>query len=158
MRDSLKDHIDANTEDFGLYPFDTSDWNKIANKLDPPKRKHKGWLMGIAASIAVILISSILMVSNTSTSAPNEVAEMEGFYQEAINQKITLVKDQLKDDRILNDLEAMDAAFSELKSDLDENVDNEEVVMAMMDNYKLKLQILEEILTELEKEKSGKAL
>lgn len=154
MRDSLKDHIESKAEDFELYPFDANEWNKIAEKLDPPKKKFNGWLMGVAASAAVILISTVLvMSSSSSSSSSNEVAEMEGFYEEAINQKITLVKNQLKDDRILNDLEAMDAAFSELKSDLDENVDNEEVVMAMMENYKLKLQILEEILTELGKEK-----
>lgn len=158
MRDSLKDHINANAKDFELYPLEGNDWDQIAKKLTPAKKKYGGRIMGIAASVAILLTASFLLVSNASSSAPDEVAEMEGFYQEAINQKITLVKDQLEDDRILNDLEAMDAAFSELKSDLDENVDNEEVVMAMMDNYRLKLQILEEILMELEKKKGEKAL
>ena len=52
----------------------------------------------------------------------------------------------------------MNAAFSELKADLKDNVDNEEVVTAMMENYRLKLQILEEILKELEKERSEEVL
>ena len=154
MRDSLKEHIEANSEDFEIYPFEGNDWNKIANKLDPPKAKYKGLAFGIAASLAVILITSVL-VSNPSISTENEVAEIEGFYKKEIDQKVTLVRSQIGDAPILEDLEEMDQIFAELKADLDENVDNEEVISAMMDNYRLKLQILEEILTELEKEKSA---
>lgn len=158
MRDSLKEHVQANSEDFEIYPFESNDWNKIANRLDPPKPRYRGLMMGIAASLAVIFISIILVSTNSSNQPVNELAEMEGFYQEAINQKITLVKHQLGDDRILMDLQAMDEAFAELKGDLNENVDNEEVIMAMMENYRLKLQILEEILSELEKENSDETL
>ncbi len=158
MRDSLKEHIESNAEDFEVYPLDANDWNKIADKLDPPKRHYRGWLLGVAASLAVIFISTVLVMSSSQVASPNEVAEMEGFYEEAINAKISLVKNQLKDDRILEDLKAMDEAFAELKSDLNENVDNEEVVMAMMENYQLKLQILERILSELEKENGEETL
>ncbi len=158
MRDSLKEHIESNAEDFEVYPFDANDWNKIADKLDPPKRHYRGWLLGVAASLAVIFISTVLVMSSSQTAPPNEVAEMEGYYQEAINAKISLVKNQLEDDSILEDLNAMDEAFAELKLDLDENVDNEEVVIAMMENYQLKLKILERILSELEKENSEEAL
>jgi len=158
MRDSLKEHVEANAEDFEVYPLESNDWNKIANKLDPPKRHYRGWFLGVAASLTVFFISSVLVLSTTEGDSVNEVAEMEGFYEEAINQKILLVKNQLQDDRVLQDLSAMDEAFAELKSDLDENVDNEEVVMAMMENYQLKLRILEEVLAELEKEKGEETL
>ena len=83
---------------------------------------------------------------------------MENYYEGEINKKVTLIKGQLEDDQILKDLEEMDAVFADLKADLNENVDNEEVIMAMMENYRLKLQILEEILNELEKEKSEEVL
>lgn len=158
MRDSLKQHIESNSEDFEVYPLESNDWNKIADKLDPPKMQYRNWLLGVAASLAVIFISSVLVLSSTHSSEPNEVAEMEGFYEEAINAKISLVKSQLGNHSILEDLNAMDEAFAELKADLNDNVDNEEVVMAMMENYQLKLQILEKILNELEEEKGEEAL
>lgn len=151
MQDNLKNHIDKNRDDFELYPFEPlQDWDKIANQLEPNKSRSKGWIMGIAASLAFLIISFVL-VSNSGEQL-SEVAEIESFYQDEINQKITLVKNQIGDDPVLEDLEAMDIAFSELRADLDENVDNEEVVVAMMENYRLKLQILTEILNELEKE------
>ena len=158
MRDSLKEHIDANSEDFEIYPFDGKGWDKIADRIEPAKKRQNHWLLGVAASLAILFISAILVWSSSGNETPNEVAELEGFYMEAINSKIALVKNQLEDDRILEDLEAMDAAFAELKTDLNENVDNEEVVIAMMENYRLKLQILEEILAELEGEKNEEIL
>ena len=66
------------------------------------------------------------------------------------------MRSHLGDTRILEDLAVMDQAFAELKADLRDNVDNEEVIAAMMENYQLKLQILEEILNELEKENREK--
>lgn len=159
MQDNLKDHIESNPEDFDLYPFDTSKgWNEISKRVSPQKKKTKAWFIGVAASLAVLCISLVLVLTNSSSTQPNELAEIEGFYQEEINQKISLVRNQLGDDKILQDLEAMDAAFTELKVDLSENVDNEEVIVAMMENYRLKLQILEEILTELEKENAESTL
>ncbi len=158
MRDSLKEYVDSSPEDFELYPFEGG-WDKVAEKVAPAKKRPNHWLLGIAASLAILFISTVLVWSNSNTTqVPDEVAEMEGFYQEEINTKISLVKNQLGDDRILADLEAMDAAFAELKADLSENVDNEEVLMAMMENYRLKLQILEEILSELAIEKSEEDL
>ena len=69
----------------------------------------------------------------------SELAEMEMYYKSEIDYKVSLVKNHLNDESILEDLAAMDQAFAELKVDLKDNVDNEEVVSAMMENYQLKL-------------------
>ena len=46
----------------------------------------------------------------------------------------------------------MDRAFAELKQDLKDNADNAEVIAAMMNHYRLKLQILEKMLNEIQEE------
>lgn len=157
MRDSLKEHIENRREDFELYPFDSDqEWVKLSKRIKPQKRDP--WrVAGIAACFALVIVGSVF-VANNKHSGNNEVAELENFYEGEINQRITLIKSQLQDDKILKDLEEMDIAFAELKADLNDNVDNEEVITAMMENYRLKLQILEEILNELEKEKSEEVL
>lgn len=157
MRDSLKEHIENRREDFELYPFDSDqEWVKLSKRIKPQKRDP--WrVAGIAACFALVILGSVFVVNNKH-SGNNEVAELENFYEGEINQRITLIKSQLQDDKILKDLEEMDIAFAELKADLNDNVDNEEVITAMMENYRLKLQILEEILNELEKEKSEEVL
>ena len=93
-----------------------------------------------------------------NASESDELSEVENFYQNEINYKISLVRNQLEDPSILEDLQLMDQAFSELKADLKDNVDNEEVVAAMMENYQLKLRILEEILKELDQENRESSL
>ena len=55
-------------------------------------------------------------------------------------------------EELVADLERMDAVFEELKGDLEDDVHNEAVITAMIDNYRLKLRILEEILEELEEQ------
>ncbi|MEM6829267.1 MAG: hypothetical protein AAGA66_02020 [Bacteroidota bacterium] len=154
MQDNLKDYVRSDPESFESYSFDVeSGWEQVAEKI-VPDNKRNFWAFGIAAGFTILLLTSFLVWSTTKTNVPNEIAEMEGYYQEEINHKISLVKNQLEDDQVLADFAHMDQAFAELKADLDENVDNEEVVIALMDNYRLKLKILEEILEELDKEKS----
>ncbi len=159
MLDNLKDHVTKNRENFELYPIDTDlEWKDISGKLENSREKVDPWRrVGIAACFAFILSGTIFFM-NPIHQTNDEIAELERYYNSEINQKVTLVKHHLKDDRILQDLNTMDQAFAELKADLKDNVDNQEVVTAMMENYQLKLQILEEILNELEKEKSEEAL
>lgn len=159
MQDNLKEHINSNQEDFEIYPFDTENgWEQISKKVATKKKKNLGWALGIAASLLLVMGFGFYSYQNQTDSFDNEVAEIENYYGNTINQKISLVKNQLTDQRILKDLEAMDEAFAELKADLKDNVDNQEVIAAMMDNYRMKLEILEEILNELDKENSGKTL
>lgn len=158
MLDNLKDHIEENRDNFELYPFDSDNgWAEIAPKVTPREKKDPWRLVGIAACFALI-ISGSLFVMNSKNQPTDEISELENYYTSEINQKISLVKNQIGDDRILDDLTLMDQAFTELKADLNDNVDNQEVITAMMENYQLKLQILEEILNELEKEKSEEIL
>lgn len=157
MLDNLKDHIKDKREDFETYPFDTEQgWDEISSKLAPAKKWQTWKIVSTAACIALVVLGTIAQLP-----VPNEggeLSEVESFYENEINYKISLVKSQLEDPTVLQDLAIMDQAFAELKADLKDNVDNEEVVAAMMENYQLKLRILEEILGELEKENGESSL
>ena len=154
--DNLKVHIDKNRDDFELYPFSSEDeWKAIAEKVSPSKRWSAWQFIGVAACLILV---SMGVVYQVNTPVVGELSEVENYYESEINHKISLVKSQIDDPEILDDLEARDHAFAELKLDLKDNVDNEEVIVAMMENYQLKLQILEEILRELDKEKSESSL
>lgn len=155
MLDNLKNHIENERDEFETYPFDSdAGWVEIASKVIPKQQKRDPWkIAGIAACFAFICAGTLFFM-NPVSQGDSEIAELERYYNGEINQKITLVKSQIKDDRILQDLNTMDQAFAELKADLKDNVDNQEVITAMMENYQLKLQILEEIINELDKEKS----
>ena len=159
MLDNLKDHIDNKRDEFETYPFDVdAGWEEIAQKVVPTQQKRDPWkIASIVACFALICAGTIFFM-NPVAQEENEIVELERYYNGEINQRISLVKSQLNDHRILEDLNVMDQAFAELKADLKDNVDNQEVITAMMENYQLKLQILEEIIKELEKEKSEEVL
>ena len=157
MQDNLKDHIEATREDFEIYPFDADqEWSKVSKKIGTRTNKDPWQYIGIAVCFAAIFGCTIFFMHPVNSGG--EVAEIESFYTSEINQKVSLIKNHHKGDYILEDLEEMDAVFAELKSDLKDNVDNEEVIIALMENYRLKLQILDEILNELEKEQSEEIL
>ncbi|MEM9896412.1 MAG: hypothetical protein AAF789_08580 [Bacteroidota bacterium] len=159
MQDNFKDYIDSNREDFEIYPFDADkEWNGLSKKILPKKRKIDRWKVTAIASCILLVLLSTIHFLNPADPVNNEVAELEQYYTTEINHKVSLIKDQLENDAILKDLEAMNGVFAELKADLKDNVDNEEVISAMMENYRLKLQILEEILGELERENAEKSL
>ena len=51
-------------------------------------------------------------------------------------------------DKQLNyDLKELDNIYSQLKKDLKDNISNQEVIEALVQNYRLKLQVLEDILS-----------
>ncbi len=149
MLDNLKGHIDNQREDFEIYPFDSDEgWNEVSKRIIPTK-KWSVWK--IASAVACFLLVALgVIYQGQPITKQSELADLESYYQMEINQKVSLIKSHLKDPSVLEDLNSMDQAFAELKNDLKDNVDNEEVLLAMMENYQLKLKILEEILLELE--------
>lgn len=156
MSDQLKKHIESHSEDFELYPFDVdAGWNELQRSLDKrEKRSSHRWIYSIAASIALIIAFVVSYRAVTPGSVPSEVREAQFYYEEMIDAKMVLVRDKVEDPALLQDLEELDQAFAELRDDLKEDVDNQEVVTAMIDNYRLKLKILERILEDIEDEKS----
>ena len=50
------------------------------------------------------------------------------------------------------ELAALDNIYMELEIDIKDNIDSEEVVSAMIENYRLKLELLESILNQIRKQ------
>lgn len=156
MSDQLKEYIDSNRTDFEIFPFDEeAGWEEIAAKVEvrPKSGFFKPW-MYVAASVLLVGVFGLAVLKSGNQSSPyaSEFQEAQSYYQQMVDAKIMMVKARVDDSELFRDLEAMDAAFAELERDLKDDVDNEEVVAAMIDNYRLKLRILEKILEELDQE------
>ena len=81
----------------------------------------------------------------------DEYAEAEAFYAQKVNASILELKKRSSDNSILEDIEELDAAFQELKKELGQSnaFSNEEIVQAMIENYQMKIEILERVLERL---------
>ncbi len=167
MEDKFKSFVSSNRDDFEMYDLDVDlSWDQINIGLETRnierKSKRKLWL-SIAASVTLLISFSALLVWNSSkTAQPEEaifaavpeLAEAQMYYTSQINYKLEIAQSKIDNKEVFTSLDELDAAFKDLKADLKDNADNEEVIIAMIENYQLKLKILDRILEEV-KDKSG---
>lgn len=166
MKDKLEQFISENREAFDLYEPDPQLWKKI-EKTTSKKTISIRKVMWRAAAVILIFGASlvfhryidILNIAETANHEIPELQEAEIYYSSMVNSKLGELKPMLEehpglDEEIMSDLTELDKMYDELKKDLKDNVSNQEVIEAMMQNYRLRLSILEDILNELKDEKN----
>ncbi len=166
MKDDLKQYVNQNRREFDLFkPPSRKIWQAISANLDKETSRVSPFrILSPFYRIAAILIVGLgvlfyayrsqyqSMPSSQLNAISSELKETENYYQGLIDEKMEFVRANanLIDPIIIEDLEVLDEAFVQLKDDLAENVDNEEVVTAMIKNYRIKLKILERILKQIQ--------
>lgn len=155
MSDSLKQHIDQNREEFEVFPFDAEmGWQGLSVKK---KAAHRYLIWPSAAAVVLLLVwvGYRLVHHNMQPQAlPVEVVEAGHYYEDIIAERIFAIQKHGKATYVTEDLEVLDQIFEELKADLNDNAQNEAVVQAMIETYRLKIKILERILDNMEVEKN----
>ena len=167
--DSFEDFVRENREGFGPGESAPDVWAKIKKREPEAKTMHISWrrVMYRAASVVIIFVASYYFhdymsgtnkgfadTYNMSNPLFKELMEADVYYSAEINSKkqelfsLTGNEPGLQMD-INNDLGDLDAILLELKEDLKDDADNREVVEAMMQNYMLKLEILEDMLEQI---------
>lgn len=177
--DQLKKFVDAHRDDFDDHTPPSGIWEAIDNELSKDTKRIKtfSWAHYAKRAAAIIIIATVSIVvyelinstsenstNNTDiaivevpedkTVLPPEIVEAEQYYSVKIEDKFSELKrynvvyPELEED-IEIDMAELDSAYSELKKDLSEEMANEEIIEAMIQNYRLKLEILENILEEL---------
>lgn len=143
--------------------FDTEEpprmvWENVEKTL-PRKRVHIGRIIRMAAAVALLLGLGIVIgryiapppkAGLSLSDISQEYAELEGFYTQKINQNINLLKAQKPDDKALIDIEELEKEFDKLKQDLHQtNASDEQIIHAMIENYRTKIDILERVLNRI---------
>jgi len=91
-----------------------------------------------------------------------ELIEAEAYYSVQVSTKLREVETLAKGspellEHLHQDLGELDHVYEELKRDLQENLSNEQVVNAMIQSYRLKLEILERLLEQLKEDQPNTA-
>lgn len=172
MGDELKKYVDDKRESFDVYDEDLSGlWDGIDQRLDQDSKQiKKSPFRYVWRAAAILLLVSatalaVLMQSRTGVSEEMmlyrispELAEAEAFYNDLIAEKLSIIQTSIPDNDFYQaDIEMLNGAYRELKKDLKDNADNQEVVEAMIANYKIRLTMLERILQEIDKGKDEEA-
>lgn len=151
MKDNFKEFVNNQRDNFEVYETDKDQlWNKIDQNLRP--NNHTVWLKMAATIAFIFVISGTLYISLRTPSLPQEVIEVENYYSSTMADQMRFIKSQNIeiDPVILKDLDMLDQQYESLKNDLKDDINNEEVISAMIETYRVKLKILEQILNEIQ--------
>jgi len=170
-KDKLEKFVINHRDEFDEFMPDPAVFGRI-RKLKPVVRMIN-WnsVMWKAAAVLVIFVASYYFhdfvnsrklqqtaENETETEKPTEIVKMmieaEAFYTAQIDNRQqefnTLAQDQPEIRHEVNyELVALDSVYADLKRDLKDNAANEEVIEAMIQNYRVKLDILEDVLRQL---------
>ena len=169
--DKLEKYILDHREQFDDQEPDPAIWEKVDTRKSTVIRINWKDIAWKAAAVAVIFVASYyfhdymssrkqasqnLAGNNAEINSPmlRQLLEAEAYYTSQINlrkEEVFRLTASDPDVRHEVDLEMVDLerVFQELKADLKDNADNEEVIEAMIQNYRMKLDILEEMLLRL---------
>jgi hypothetical protein len=170
--DKLRDFIEDHTSEFDdLVPTEGL-WDKIEDDL--PKKARMVSLnsaMAVAASVTVLICASfwfalsgdepqIAEVPVNESLQPigladlgGDMAEVEVYYVSEVNALLAELKDYEVDEEILEELDFLKDEFESLKSEMGQGAYRHAVLEAMIDNYRLRLEILESLLEELKEDR-----
>ncbi|MCU0471984.1 MAG: hypothetical protein MUC93_01290 [Bacteroidales bacterium] len=162
--DKLEEHIRKNREELDNYSPSREVWNGISKSMRSGKLKVTGWLSA-AAMIVVILTTSVLFYkgewnktifltrdSDAQLMKTNpQVMEAEIYYNSLFNSlyseatPLLTTQPEIKKE-LFSDLSQLDSLCADIKKDLKDNVDNQNVIEALIKNYRIKTEILEDML------------
>lgn len=171
MKDRLEEFVRSHREEFDLFEPSDKLWEKIAQDIKPQPKIRWTYYLSRAAVVAVIisatLVAQRLFTEQKAKRSAEQTAEVkidipelreaEMYYTGVINSKLEEVKPYFIDhpyleDDLEMDMSELDSIYISLKNDLKDDVANQEVLDAMIQNYRMRISILEEMLEYLEPE------
>ncbi|HYW95471.1 MAG TPA: hypothetical protein VE870_07790 [Bacteroidales bacterium] len=172
MKDRLEEFIRQNRTGFDVHDPGDAIWSKI--DLPGKERSARRQVFRIITRIAAVVvifaaswalndyldyrdkISSEKQADQFYQLVP-ELKETENYYNNLVSIKMNELQPWFNrvpglDHEVNGDLGELDSVYASLKQDLRDNIDNEQVIEAMIQNYRMKLEILEDLLNELNTE------
>lgn len=162
----LEDFVRGKSDEFNSKLPSPELWDKIEAQLDS-KSTFKLNFWKIAASVAAVLLIALLTTimidkqdnghvkySNITDPELINLLETEAFYARKVSASMSKINKcyqvypELKHD-IESDLNELDVMYKELKNDLNDNVYNREVIEAMIQNNRIRLEMVDRVLNQI---------
>ena len=177
-KDLLEKFIQENREDFDRNYPNSAVWDRISDELDKREYRHQPriyTIMRLAAAIVLVLAVGFVigmysfssdqeqqMLANIGPETYQRYQDINNYYTHQVSSKMDEVQDLKSVNNngdsvsLSEDLQQLDAIFTELKQELMNNhkADEEKIIDAMILNYQTKLEILERVADKLKKQSS----
>lgn len=159
--DELEKYIMDHREELDVHSPSERTWKRINSGL-----RRRKWLLTVVLSAAALVIlvlglPSLLKIVGPESSGTRGyealikndpvIKETEFYYENLLNDLFTQAKPLLTKhpelEKELNvDLSQLDSICIDIKKDLKDNISNQEVIEALINNYRIKIRILNEML------------
>lgn len=168
MEDKFEKFVKDSRHEFDFREPDPKVWKRIKASSGIKRKVNWKVILARAAAIIIIFLASFAVneivhrIKNTggdftSSDVKNAVPglkEAETYYSNLVNEKMNELKPILANcpsvEAELNyDMSELDSVYYDLKQDLKDNMANQEVIEAIIENYRLKINILEDLLNEI---------
>jgi len=172
--DRLEDYIRNNREDLDRYSPPDNVWKAIRKSLHHKRRDVIMWFSAAAMIIVILTTAAMFYVFNRREDytlsgkeadillmkSNPELIESEIYYNNLIHDLYSEATPLLTgnpdvEKELLIDMAQIDSICTDIKKDLKDNVANQEVVEALINNYRIKIQILEDLLNTLKQDETG---
>jgi len=167
----LEDYINKNKEKFSAEEPTDGHLDRFIRKLDKEEDSKRSsgvtfWRIAAAAIIMVTISVSVLLprfngpedvqyASMSLSDVSDDLAEVEMYYQSKLEREYAELNSLSKTDpevkSYLDELENLNELYQELEEELYTSGSHEKVVIAMIENFRLRLELIEK----LEQIKSG---
>jgi hypothetical protein len=164
--DRLEEQIRQKREEMDRYSPSSGIWRRIRKELKKKKPIARLWI-SIAAMVVVVLGTALVLFrpvyrwsdsnsqinhTNGFTQSNPQLKETEVYYNNLVNSlylKATPLLTKYPEIRkeLNTDLSQLDSICTDLKKDLKDNISNQDVVEALIQNYRIKIRLLEDMLT-----------
>lgn len=172
--DKLEEYIRKNRESLDKYNPPSGIWKKITRDLKKDKTRINRFI-SIAAMFVVIMGTALIMFrlgkgmsesqnenSNNTGLSPDKshLRETEIYYNNLINSlyreatPLLTGNPEIKKE-LTDDFSQLDSICYEIKRDLKDNIANQEVVEALIQNYRIKIRLLEDMLVILKENENN---
>ncbi|MEM8848291.1 MAG: hypothetical protein AAGD17_14420 [Bacteroidota bacterium] len=168
--DNFEKHIRDNAGQFDEHKADRAKlWANISAELQKeepkviPLWKRPAFL--VAASVVllfglagIIILSSLGVNSEGTQYVSKELMDIDMHYQNLVSYQVELVRknpDLTQEDKVefLSFMDELDLEYEALRKEMGSNLDNEQVLEAIVANYKKRIELIENLLRQINNSK-----
>lgn len=155
MGDQLEKYVMNHRDQFDSEVPSPEVWQRIEKRM--PKKTSYKWVWQVAA--VLFLVSTVLLLTDrmrdpVDASFNQEFAQAEDYYITLINHRKNEITQHLashESQAFLEEIEALDLMYQELKKTYQTHASDERVLGAMISNLQLRLEILNRQIEILQK-------
>ena len=173
--DNLEEYIRKHREELDRYRPSSGIWKRIRKGLGTGRAQLYRWV-SVAAIFTVVLGTALVFIgpgyklsrkkdmgirSTIVLQVSSQLRETEIYYNNLANtlyREATpmLAKNPEIEKELFMDISHLDSICSVIKKDLKDNIANQDVIEALIQNYRIKIRLLEDMLETLKENEDNK--